>query len=113
MKLVEAKPISFLEVKQFLSERKKEAPGGELGYEQVNTLAYVEAFAQLSEAKEKDLRADLQKIAKLPETALSMFADLLPRREEEIKLILQAAKFELAEEQVKEITKIVKKYRKA
>lgn len=113
MKVVEEKPISFSEVKEFLVGRKKEAPGGELGYEQANTLAYVESFAQLSEAKEKDLRADLQKIAKLPATALANFADLLPRREEEIKLILQAAKFELAEEQVKEIAKVVKKYRKA
>ncbi len=113
MKLLESKPISFSQVRELLAERKKEAAGVELGYEQVNTLDYAEKFAQLSEAKEKEFRGELGKIAKLPEQAVVAFIDLLPRKDEEIKLVLQSAKFELAEEQVKEIGKLAKKYRTA
>lgn len=112
MKLISSQPISFCQVHELLTERKKEAPGGELGYEQANTLEYSEKFSQLTEAKERDLLEELAKIAKIPGPQLTALVDLLPRKEEEIKAILLCGKFELPEEQVKEIAKTVKKYRK-
>ena|SRR3989338_4478870 len=111
MKLLESKPISFRQVNEYLKERKKEAPGGELGYEQANTLDYSEKFAQLTEAKERDMRDDLGKLG-LQEPVVTALVDMLPRKEDEIKLILQSGKLELPDDQVKEIAKAVKKYRK-
>ena len=102
MKLLETKPISFSTVKTYLEERKKEAPGGELGYEQSNTLEYVKKFSELSEAKERDLRSDISKIADIPEAQLISLIDLLPKKEEEVKLVLLTGKFELPEEKIKE-----------
>jgi DNA-directed RNA polymerase subunit F len=111
MKLLETKPISFREVNDYLKERKKEAAGGELGYEQANSLDYSEKFLQLTDAKERDLRDDLSKLG-LQEPVITGLVDMLPKKEDEIKLILQSGKLELPDDQVKEIAKVVKKYRK-
>ncbi|MBI3588622.1 hypothetical protein HY995_01625 [Candidatus Micrarchaeota archaeon] len=114
MRLIESKPITFREVFSLLSDRKKETAGAELGYEQANTLAYAEAFGAMTEAKEESLRKELSKISpSLPQTAVVAFLNLLPRKEEEIRAVLQWAKADIPEEQVKELAKAFKKQKKA
>ncbi|MEK6924117.1 MAG: hypothetical protein AABW54_02680 [Candidatus Micrarchaeota archaeon] len=112
MQVVSSKPVGLADVVELLSKRKAEA-SGTLEYEQANTLAYAEAFSQLDGAKVNALRKDVSGVTALPEELLFQIVDLLPRKEEELALILAAGKVELPKEQLKEIVKVVKKYKKA
>jgi DNA-directed RNA polymerase subunit F len=109
--LLESKPITLATVAEKLAQRKKESPSGELEYEQTNTLAYSETFAGVPADKLNSFEKELEKIATLPADAVVALADLLPRKEDEVKQILAAVKVELGDEQLKEIIKILKKYR--
>jgi DNA-directed RNA polymerase subunit F len=109
--LLESKPIPLAVVAERLAQRKKESPSGELEYEQTNTLAYAESFAGVTVAKGEAFSKDLEKVAVIPQEAVVALVDLLPRKEEEVKHILAAVKVELGDEQLKEILKIIKKYR--
>jgi len=112
MKLVESSPIALWKVAELLEERRREA-GGNLEYEQTNTLEYAKAFGKISEAKTSALVKEISKVSpNLPLEQAIQIADLLPKREEEIKLVILSGKMELPEEQVKEISKLLKKYSK-
>src|SRR3989338_5518038 len=114
MQLIESKPITFRQVGKLLAERKKEAAGAELGYEQANTLAYAEAFGTITESKEEALLKEIKKVSQtLPQAAMIGLANLLPRKEEEVKQIILWSKADVPDEQVKELVKVCKKYRKA
>lgn len=112
MQIISSKPVSLTEVAELLNERKKEA-SGTLEYEQANTLAYAEAFAQLTESKIASLEKEITAVTALPDAQMISIADLLPKSEEELAHVLSAGKVELPKEQLKEIIKIVKKYKKA
>ena len=109
--MLESKPVPLSFVAAKLAQRKKESPSGELEYEQTNTLAYSEAFAGVPEDKTEQFQKELEKVAVLPLDAVVALMDLLPRKEDEVKHILAAVKVELGDEQLKEILKILKKYR--
>ncbi|OIO26815.1 hypothetical protein AUJ14_00945 [Candidatus Micrarchaeota archaeon CG1_02_55_22] len=112
MHIVSSKPLTLRQVETLLNERKKES-SGTLEYEQANTLEYAEKFASLTAAKEKALVEEIQKVTPLPDNAMAQIVVLLPRNEEELKLILAAEKVELPAEQIKEVIKVLKKYKKA
>lgn len=109
--MLESKPVSLAIVAQKLAQRKKESASGELEYEQANTLAYAETFAGVAADKSEAFLKELEKVAVIPEDATVALMDLLPRKEDEVKHILAAVKVELGDEQLKEILKIIKKYR--
>lgn len=111
MKLLESKAVPLSIVAQRLNERKKENPGGELEYEQSNALAYSETFAGVPEGKVEGFTKDIEKVAILPGEVVVDLMDLLPRKEDELKHILAEGKVELGDEQLKEILKVIKKYR--
>lgn len=111
MKLLDSKPMALSAVAAQLGERKSENPSGELEYEQANTLAYATAFAGVPANKSEAFARDMEKAAALPENVVVQLMDVLPRKEDELKLILAAGKVELPDEQLKEILKVVKKYK--
>jgi len=112
MKLVESTPVALWKVSELLEERKREA-GGNLEFEQNNTLEYANAFSKLSESKGKALMTEIQEISpSLPVDQVIQLMDLLPKKEEEIRLVIQSAKMELPDEQVKELAKLMKKHGK-
>lgn len=112
MQVVSSKPLTLRQVEELLGQRKKDSDGN-LEYEQANTLEYAEKFAQLTRAKEEDLEADIRKVTPLPDAALAAIVTLLPKNDEELKLILASEKLELPAEQLKDVIKAVKKYKKA
>ena len=112
MKLLESTPVALWKVAELLEERRREA-GGNLEYEQTNTLEYATNFGKLTEAKAEAMLKEMEKAApSLPAEQAVQLVDLLPKREDEIKMVILSAKTELPEEQVKELAKIVKKYSK-
>lgn len=112
MKLVESIPLSLSKVAELLEERRREA-GGNLEYEQTNTLEYAKAFGKLSESKAEALLKEISKAApSLPRDQAVQLVDLLPKKEEEIKMVIASAKMELPDEQVKELAKLMKRHNK-
>jgi DNA-directed RNA polymerase subunit F len=109
MKSIEEKAVSFTYAKEQLEKRKKDS---ELGYEQQNTLEYLEKFAKLSESDCEKLRKELEELNILSEKQIMELVNLLPSKEDLVKTILSKEKLEFSGENIKEITKILKKFAK-
>ncbi|MBI5228978.1 DNA-directed RNA polymerase subunit F [Candidatus Micrarchaeota archaeon] len=111
MELVKNEPITLAEVVALLKKRQAD---GELSYEQQNALDYAEKFSKVDVKAAKELMKELAKINGLGEksAACVTIINILPKKEEEAKAILSKDKVELPEESLKEIIKIIKKYRK-
>ncbi len=109
MKVVDEKTIAYSEAKELLTKRKKDT---ELGYEQQNTLDYLDKFSKLSESASEKLRKELEELNILSERQITELVNNLPTKEDLVKTILSKEKLEFSTEQVKEITKILKKHAK-
>ncbi|MFQ5405682.1 MAG: hypothetical protein ACE5DI_00800 [Candidatus Micrarchaeia archaeon] len=107
MDIVAEKVVSLKDVENVLNKRKKEGEDA-LSYEQQNTLEYVEKFAdKLSDEKAKSLKKELEKIG-LTEKMTIKIVDLLPKKEEEVRVVVLQDRVELSDDQVKAIVKAVK-----
>ena len=112
MKLVSEKPITLLEINELLKKRHKES-SGEFPYEQQNTLDYSEKFVdRLTSAKAKELKKELNDLKFLSPEQIATLINILPRKDDATKACLTGEKLEVTEEQVKEVTKVIKPYAK-
>jgi DNA-directed RNA polymerase subunit F len=109
MKVLEEKPVSYSHTKELLTKRKKDS---ELGYEQQNTLDYLEKFAKLSEAESAKLQKELGELNILSEKQIMELVNNLPVKEDLVRTILSKEKLEFSADQIKEIAKIIKKFAK-
>ncbi len=107
MKIVSEKILLYPEALELLEERKK---AGELGYEQQNSLQYLQSFSSGISAKDARKLFEELKEAGLTEKQAAMVCNLFPKREDLLQTVLTADKNEVSEEKVKEVLKIVKKY---
>jgi DNA-directed RNA polymerase subunit F len=99
--------VSLAEIKELLSERKKE---GELNYEQGISLDHASKCAKLTEKKSRKLVSELAEMG-VKEDIASKIADLMPTDAEDLKLIFSKERFVLDEEEVKQIIEIVARFR--
>lgn len=107
-KLIEQKPITLSEVKNLLSERKKEK---DLTYEQDLTYKYVKKFSKTSLAQAEKLVSELSEIEGLdPETVIKI-VDLLPEKKERLQLLILKEAV-LNEADMQKVLALCKKYRK-
>jgi len=107
-KIIEQKPISMDQVKEMLTERKKEK---DLSYEQDLTLAYAKKFAKLTPAQAEKARKDFEAISGLGPELVVKLLDFLPDKKEIIELLLQ--KEPPVDDAAKQkILELGKKYRK-
>ncbi len=106
-KTLEEKPITMQEVKELLKERKKEK---DLTYEQDLTLKYASTFTKLPKAKTQKLLEELKKLETLPEELAIKLVDLMPTKEEVIKII-PGKKDEVSEEDLKAALELIKKFK--
>jgi DNA-directed RNA polymerase subunit F len=112
MKLVSEKSVTLLEVNDLLRKRHKESTG-EFPYEQQNTLDYSEKFVdRITPAKAKELRKELSDLKFLSEEQIVTLINILPKKDEVTKACLTGEKLDVTEDQVKEVTKIIKPYAK-
>jgi len=105
---VAERPATLAEVRDILKARAKE---GELGFEQSATLEYAEKFTKLSGAKAKELRKALEDLGSLPPEVVSKAVDLLPSTVAELRLLYSKTRFNLNEQQTKEVLDLVAKYK--
>ena len=104
--ILEKKPITLVEVKAILAERKKE---NELSYEQDIALKYAKRFSKLTEKQLKKIKEELKGIKGLSEEIMVKIIDILPDKKEILELLIPKES-ELKEEDLKKILEITKKY---
>lgn len=109
MKVIEEKPIPYSHAKELLTKRKKDS---ELGYEQQNTLDYLEKFTKLTDSESAKLRKELEELNILTEKQIMELVNDLPGKEDLVRTILSKEKLEFSADQIKEIAKIIKKFAK-
>ena len=98
------KVIPLCEVSKMLEDRQKE---GELGYEQKATLDYAQKYSHVSVEKAHELIAKIVGLQFASEAMAVKLIDLLPRTEEEVKLILQQEKRDITSAQAKQVLDII------
>ena len=98
-------------VAEALSLVKKRQKDGELGYEQQNTLAYLEAVSKLSAKDSEALFKELTAMG-LSELVRVSLTAVLPKKEDDVRQVAAADGTSLTEEQIKEIIKKIKEYAK-
>jgi DNA-directed RNA polymerase subunit F len=98
--ILEKKPLSFAEVKEYVSEVE----------EAKSTVEYLKKFSKLSKDKSKKLKEEVMalKNPKIREDGIVKLADFLPTQPEEIHKIFTDAS--LTEEETNAILEITKKY---
>ncbi len=98
------KYITISEAKELLDKRAKIS---ELGYEQRLAREYLTEFARINEKEAKDLIEKLKTIENLSETALIKIADLLPKDEDELRVVLQKERYTLEKTEVEAVISAV------
>lgn len=107
-KLLEKRPVSLAEVKELISERKKDK---DLSYEQDLTAKYAKRFAKVSLAQAKKLESDLKEIEGLNEELVVKIIDILPEKKEKL-FLLMPKEVVLGEASLLKIVELCKKHRK-
>lgn len=112
MEAVKEKPLSMPEVRELMQKRQKE---GELSYDQQNTLDYSQQFSYIAEKKAKELSKALEALGCVNAEQIALLVSLLPQKAAEIKTILAVGPEAEAvtDEQVKELTALIKKFKPA
>ena len=105
MKVQSEKLVSLVEATEIMEKRKKK---GDLGYEQQNTLDYLQEFCYLNKKKADALEKEL-KALDLKEEQIVSLTNLLPQKESVVRLVL-SSDGGATPEQVKEVVKIMKKH---
>jgi len=95
-------------INEALSALKKRQKDGALSYEQQHTLNYLEDLVRLEDKDAVKLVKELKEIG-LTELQAVKLCDLLPKKEEEVKLFLGTA---VKEDVAKKVFEAVKEYKK-
>jgi len=106
-------PMTLAEVKKELDKIKKKEK--ELNFRAAKTEDYLNQFTRISEAKQKELYKDLEKlkITRLKQQHMAKLADILPTRPQDIKVVLQGYNITLSADQLKKLTSTLAKYSEA
>ncbi len=106
MELKEERFVNWSEAKKILESREKDS---ELGYEQKNALEHLKKFCKLSEKKASELSDELGKIGALKNRQVAMIVSMLPRNQEELRVLLANEVVRVTEDDRKKILSAVKK----
>ena len=107
MKVLNEKPVSWPEARKLLEKKAKEK---ELGYEQKNALEHLRKFSKIPEKKAKDMEEQLKKIDRLKEKHIVNIINLMPKDDEDLKVLFSNETISLSESERKQILSIVKKF---
>jgi len=98
------KVIPLSEVSRILEERQKD---GELGFEQKSALEYAQKHSHVSQEKAHELISKIMDLQFASEAIAVKLVDLLPKSEDEVKLIFQQEKREITSAQAKQVLEIL------
>ena len=99
------KIITNAEAKEILKERKKDI---ELGYEQKNTLEYLDKYDKLTKKKAEKIIEELSKISKIREKQILSIVNTLPEDIDDLRMLMDKDYTSLSEEEKKLNLEIVK-----
>jgi len=101
------KYVTLPEVKKMLEDAGKDR---ELSYEQRTALQHATTFVRLSPTKAKALVKKLVKVERVNDYYACKIADILPREPSEVRAIFMKERYELTEEEIKQIIEAVEGY---
>ncbi|MFA5381638.1 MAG: RNA polymerase Rpb4 family protein [Candidatus Micrarchaeia archaeon] len=103
-----SKDISLSEVLELLEKRKKRSA---LGYEQQTCYNYCELFSKLSLIDGKKMIEELKEIEKLNDKIAIKILDIMPVKENQLKIILAKERIELSTEEIQKVFEIILRYK--
>lgn len=103
MKLLESKPVNFVEAKNILDKK-----GEDLGYEQKITLEYLRKYVKVDDNEIKKLSDELKKeLPDLKDYQVVMIIEILPKDKDDVKTLFMKERTNLTDEQIDKILKIL------
>lgn len=108
--VVEEKPMSMAEVKEFLEEKKKEKK--ELNFRENKSLVYINSFIKAKSKEAENIKKDLEKleITRLKDKHIIKIIDMVPKSVDELKVILSGEELTLKSEDLNKIIEVINKY---
>jgi DNA-directed RNA polymerase subunit F len=107
MEIVEEKFISWYDAKKILEGKAK---AKELGYEQKNALEHLRKFSKLPQKSVKEIVEELGKIERLKDKHMIAIVDMLPKDEDDLRMLFSSEVVTISDEDKKKILSIVKKH---
>lgn len=107
MDIKEEKFINWAEAKKILDKRDKER---ELGYEQKNALEHLRKFSKLGQKAVEGIIAEVDKIERLKDRHKVAIVNMLPKDEDELKMLFANEIVNISDEDKKKIIAVVKKF---
>ncbi len=107
MEIKDEKFVTWAEARKLLEKKAKEK---ELGYEQKNALEHLRKFSKMSEKKTKEMAEKLKKIEKLKEKHIINIIAMLPKDQDDLRVLFANEVVNLSQDDKNEILKIVKKF---
>jgi DNA-directed RNA polymerase subunit F len=105
--IMNEKMITDVEARELLAERKKEI---ELGYEQKNALEQLKKYNSLTPKKLEELLKKLSEVKKLKERQIISIVNILPKDNDDLRLILEKDYALLTEEEKNLILESMNKF---
>ena len=108
--VIEEKPVSMAELKEFLDSKKKEKK--ELNFRENKSLEYINSFVKLKKDKALELKKELESldVIRLREKHIIKLIDLVPTEIDDLKMIFSGEGVTLKSEDLNKIIDIIKKY---
>jgi DNA-directed RNA polymerase subunit F len=107
MEIKDERFVSWYDAKKILEKKAKEK---ELGYEQKNALEHLRKFSRLSQKAAEGLMAELGKIERLKERHKAAIVDMLPRDDDELRMLFANEIVTISDDDKKRIISLVKKF---
>ena len=107
MEIKEESFVSWHDAKKILEKKAKER---ELGYEQKNALEHLRKFSRAPQKSAEGLVAELDKIERLKDRHKVAIVNMLPRDDEELRLLFANEIVTVSDEDKKKIISLVKKF---
>ncbi len=105
LKVIDEKLITLAEAKKILDKKKVK----EMGYEQKITTDYLRKMVNADLKDIEKAKEELQKMEVLKEHQIINLVNLLPKEEEDVKVIFMKERTNLKDDDVKKILSIIKK----
>ncbi|HDD70870.1 MAG TPA: hypothetical protein ENF94_01775 [Candidatus Woesearchaeota archaeon] len=105
--IIGTKPINLYEVKETLEKIQKRDE--ELNFRAQKTMEYVQQVAKLGKEKAAELFKKIESlnVPRLKEQHINKIIDILPKTEEEVKVVMQGYNVTVSKENCKKIAEVV------
>lgn len=110
-KIINESPVLMAEVKEQLEKFKEK---GELSFRAQKTFDYLQQVVKLDSKKQQELKKKLEdlNVSRLRDVHLIKIINVMPKTEEELKVLLEGYNLTLTKEQLQKIVLVVQEFLK-